>query len=90
LEIAGDDDAVALGEHIKKRPLPRGASDELPVNPRAFVFLQANYMQPARAHGLRRHGNVRAASGHIRGDRDHSGFARLLDDPRFIRVLLGV
>ena len=70
--------------------LARGAARELPIDARRFVTLEPDHMQAAEPQRFLRHGNVRAAAGHVRGDGDRARLARALDDARFLRILLGI
>ena len=38
LQVAGDDGAVAFGQHVKERALPRGAFDHLLIKPPHTAF----------------------------------------------------
>ena len=68
--------------------LAGGAADELAVDARALVALEADDVEPARAPRCLGHRDVRAAARHVRGDGHGRGLAGLLDDVRFLGVLL--
>src|SRR5438874_6532719 len=70
--------------------LTAGAAAELIVDAAALVPLGADDMQSAAVRHARAEHDIRAAAGHVGGDRHRAGLAGIGDDQRLALVLLGV
>ena len=66
--------------------LARAASAQLPVNAPRLVAFRAEHVQAADFRDARAEFDVRAATGHVRGNRDRAALARARDDFRLLLV----